>query len=141
MWSPDDTMILRTCHGGYFRLFNAEDRVTIKASTGPHSGHLWCTAFSEDQENFVTVGHEGQVVLWDLEKLKDSVSDSGDVPARSSRPSLRKKSAHRNYQAWTQVIGGRYSVVERHLLGGAVTVLCAARAGTTILLQQRNMSL
>jgi len=62
-------MILSTCHDGYFRLFNAEDRVTIKASTGPHSGHLWCTAFSEDQENFVTVGHEGQVVLWDLEKL------------------------------------------------------------------------
>ena len=69
IWSPDDSMILSTCHDGYFRLFNVDDQVTVKASTGPHSGHLWGVAFSADQQQFVTVGHEGKVVMWDFEQM------------------------------------------------------------------------
>ncbi len=69
MWSPDDSMILSSCHDGFFRLFKVDDQETIKTSTGPHSGHLWAVAFSENQDQFVTVGHEGKVVLWDLEQM------------------------------------------------------------------------
>ena len=69
VWSPDDSMILSTSHDGYFRLFRTEDYETIKATTGPHSGHLWSAAWSEDQENFVTVGHESKTVIWDLQQM------------------------------------------------------------------------
>jgi WD40 repeat protein len=56
VWSPDDSMILSTCHDGHFRLFSVEDQDTIKASTGPHLGHLWAAAWSATQDTFVTVG-------------------------------------------------------------------------------------
>lgn len=56
VWSPDDRIILSTCHDGYFRIFSVDDQQTLKASTGPHLGHLWASAWSSTQETFVTVG-------------------------------------------------------------------------------------
>ena len=36
---------------------------------GPHKGHLWSCAFSSDQKYIVTTGHEGRVVMWELETM------------------------------------------------------------------------
>jgi len=69
VWSPDDRMILSTCHDGYFRIFSVDDQQTIKASTGPHLGHLWAAAWSSTQESFVTVGTWFGAVLTSLDFL------------------------------------------------------------------------
>ena len=100
VFSPDDQMIISTSHDGWVRLWRPADQacrpvyprtlarrhlpvrlsarperegasqVVVKATQGPHRGHQWGCAFSPDQRMAVTSGHEGKVVLWDLEQVR-----------------------------------------------------------------------
>ena len=69
VWAPDDSVIGTTSHDGYVRIWRVGDGSTLKATQGPHKGHLWVCAFAGDQKHFATAGHEGFVVLWDLELM------------------------------------------------------------------------
>ena len=69
VWSNDGTMMLSVSHDGWFRLWRTSDGHTLKASKGPHKGHLWSCAFSEDQKFVATGGHDGRVVIWDVEQM------------------------------------------------------------------------
>lgn len=68
-WSADGTMVLSASHDGWFRLWKPSDGHTLKASKGPHEGHLWSCAFSEDQRFCATGGHDGRVVIWEIEQM------------------------------------------------------------------------